>query len=109
MDMNIKGFEDLCDGDAEALRELIQLYLTKTTEQMRQLKKGIEENSPVTVSRLAHAISGANLMVGIDSIALPLRQLERCSEAGDMAQAKIIFQEVEVQYKDLSLFLKEKI
>jgi len=109
MDVNIKGFQDLCDGDPERLRELVELYLTQTTEQMLQLEKGIQTHSASTVSRIAHSIAGANLMVGVDSPVPLLRQLEHCGEQGEMTEARAIFEELDGQFKAMCIRLKEMI
>jgi HPt (histidine-containing phosphotransfer) domain-containing protein len=108
MGVNIQGFQNLCE-DPDSLRQLIELYLTKTTEQMLELEKGIKSNSPSTVARLAHAIAGANLMVGVEAPVPLLRQLEDCGDKGELVKAGAIFEELDAQFKVLCGRLKEQI
>jgi HPt (histidine-containing phosphotransfer) domain-containing protein len=83
----MKRFLELADGDSKACRELVEFYLSKTTEQLQELKEAIARQSSSQVSTIAHSMAGASLMVGVDSIVPVLRTLEHRGEIDDLSGA----------------------
>jgi HPt (histidine-containing phosphotransfer) domain-containing protein len=86
-EINITRFKELADGEISGLIELMNLYITKTGEQVEQLQKALNDKSKTDLARVAHSMIGANLMVGMDSIVPPLRSLEQTAERGDFTRA----------------------
>jgi HPt (histidine-containing phosphotransfer) domain-containing protein len=97
-DLDMSRFEELSDGDPAGLTELIELYMSKTGEQLNELKKAIVAQTAPTVARLAHSMIGANLMVGMTSLVPHLRKLEAAGEQGDLEAARPIFEEIRSEF-----------
>ena len=96
--LNIERFQALSDGDPASLVELIQLYRSKTSEQMQELQTAIRATACEEVARVAHSMVGANAMVGMDSLLPALRQLEELGERKMIGPAEKIFQELSKEY-----------
>ena len=107
--LDFARFEELSDGDPGGLRELIQLYLVKTTEQMNELKSAIDSGASANVSRIAHSLVGANAMVGMDTLIPILRSLESHGEKKQLAEAKKVFADLEGQYHLIQDQLQKKL
>ncbi len=74
-------------GSDESLRELIELFLKQTTEQIDQMKVGMIGNNGEEVARLAHSCAGASAICGMVSLGPLLRTLEQAAKEGRMADA----------------------
>jgi len=51
---------DLTDGNADSLRELVDLFVKQTRQQLEQLEAAVRANKPEDVRRLAHSCAGAS-------------------------------------------------
>ena len=78
---------DLTDGNADSLRELVELYLRQTTQQFSQIEAAIAANKPEDVRRLAHSCAGASATLGMVRIVPLLRDLEKRGHSGTLAGA----------------------
>jgi HPt (histidine-containing phosphotransfer) domain-containing protein len=105
--IDISRFEELSDGDRDSLSELIQLYLSKSGEQLVELEHAISNKSAANTARIAHSMIGANAMVGIDSIVPTLRKLESQGENGEMEAARETFAELQTACKTIHASLRE--
>lgn len=105
--VDLARFEELSDGDRASLRELIQLYLVKTGEQMKELDQAIASGASANVARIAHSLVGANAMVGIDSVIPSLRTLESHGEHGELAQARAVFGDLHQRFQAIHAHLQK--
>lgn len=97
-EIDLTRFRELSDGDPQGFRDLVELYLSKTTEQLNDLEKAIYAKTPSPVARMAHSLVGANLMVGMTTLIPMLRELESSAEAGDLSQATKLFSSLTQRY-----------
>ena len=73
---------DLTDGNAESMRELVELYFKQTTEQLAQLETAVRANKADEVRHVAHSCAGASATLGMTRLVPLLRELERQGKAG---------------------------
>jgi HPt (histidine-containing phosphotransfer) domain-containing protein len=97
----------LSDGDTESLLELIELYLSKTTEQIHQLEKAIDHADSATIARIAHSLVGANAMVGMDFLLPLLRTLEQHGEKRDIGRARSSLKTLRKEFERIQEGLKK--
>jgi HPt (histidine-containing phosphotransfer) domain-containing protein len=106
--IDMSRFEELSDGDKDNLLELIELYLSKTSEQLHELQKAIEMKAGPDIDRIAHSMIGANAMMGMNTLLPFLKQLETSAEKGQLQEAAPTFDSITQEYKRIQSVLKNK-
>jgi HPt (histidine-containing phosphotransfer) domain-containing protein len=106
-DIDLTRFHELSDGDADSLAELIELYTSKTNEQLANLEKAVRDKQTADIARIAHSLVGANAMMGITTLLPGLRKLEALSEKNDLREATSIFKTVSSEYQKIQAALKK--
>ena len=95
-------------GDMEdGFRELVDLYLTQTIQQLEQLRVAVDNGNGERVNRLAHSCAGASATCGMRFLVPLLRQLERESAAGDLANSKTLCERSLVEFARIRQFLED--
>lgn len=105
--LDIGRFRELADGDPKTFVQLIDLYLSKTTEQLGELKKALRSRSAPSIERVSHSLVGSSLMVGMMSLVPILRELEECGERHDMEKAARLFEQLSMNFKKIEIGLKK--
>jgi len=94
-------------GDMEdGFRELVDLYLTQTTQQLEQLRVAVDNGNGERVNRLAHSCAGASATCGMVAIVPLLRQLEQLGAENSLAEAPQIFLSVTAEFDRIRTFLQ---
>jgi CheY-like chemotaxis protein len=73
---------ELADGDANTLRELVELFTNQTTRQLSQLEAAVRANKAEEVRHLAHSCKGASATMGMGPLAAIFYELEKMGRAG---------------------------
>jgi HPt (histidine-containing phosphotransfer) domain-containing protein len=107
-EIDLSRFEELSDGDKSSLLELLELYLSKTTEQLRELETAVASKASADIARIAHSMIGANAMMGMNSILPALKKLEAIAEKGPMDEAQPACENIVQEYKRIHTVLKYK-
>jgi CheY-like chemotaxis protein/HPt (histidine-containing phosphotransfer) domain-containing protein len=103
--VNMERLLDFTNGNPDDLRELVTLYLRQTGEQVEQLKRAIDANTPAEVRRLAHSCAGASATCGMVRIVPLLRDLERQGHDGKLTRPEL-GQEVENEFNRIRIYLE---
>jgi len=93
---------DMDDG----FRELVDLYLTQTTQQLEQLRLAVDNGNAERVNRLAHSCAGASSTCGMIAIVPLLRELEQLGADNNLAGAPEIFLSVTAEFDRIRTFLQ---
>jgi len=96
---------DLGGGDAESLRELVDLYLKQTTGQLAQLESAVKANKAEEVRQVAHSCAGASATLGMRRLVPLLRELERQGKSGQFTNAEQLCAEATREFKRTQDFL----
>ena len=107
---------ELLDENAEigldGLRDLIDMYLTKADELLKDLQAAIEVGAAEDVKRLAHRLAGSSVVCGVTAMVQPLRALEQRGREGQLSDADQLLaqtvQRLEVCRRLLAEYLAEK-
>jgi signal transduction histidine kinase/HPt (histidine-containing phosphotransfer) domain-containing protein len=95
----------LVDGDPGGLRELIELYLKQTTQQITQLEAAVRANNTDEVRRVAHSCAGASATLGMTRLVPMLRDLEKQGASGTLTNAVQVCENAAHEFKLIQDFL----
>ena len=96
---------DLTDGNAESLRELIELFHKQTRQQLRQIEEATGANQAAEVGRVAHSCKGASATLGMGRLAAVLLRLEKAGKGGDLTGAPALCAEAWKEFAEVQKFL----
>jgi HPt (histidine-containing phosphotransfer) domain-containing protein len=96
---------DLTDGDADSIRELIDLFYKQTTQQLEQLEAAVRANKADDVRRVAHSCAGASATLGMTRFVPLLRELEKQGASGALTTAAQVYKDAAREFKLIQDFL----
>ena len=76
---------DLTGGEMDGLRELVELYLEQTSQQIDLIETAIRNDKPLDVQREAHSCGGASATFGMTRLGKILKELESQGKAKTLA------------------------
>jgi CheY-like chemotaxis protein len=97
---------DLTDGNADSLRELVEMFLQQTHKQFAQIEAAIREGRAEDVRRVAHSCAGASATLGMTHLVPKLRELEKLGATGALPGAEKICEAAQREYGRVREFLK---
>ena len=103
----MEQLQSACDGDAQLLRELMDLYFGQADQIMPGLGRAIEAGDVEEVDHLAHKLAGSSLACGMSGPVKALRQLEHNAKAGHLQGAPDGFREVSLQLEAVRRFMRD--
>jgi len=96
---------DLTDGNEDSIRELVDLFLKQTAQQLAQLEAAARANKAEDVRRVAHSCAGASATLGMTRFVPLLRDLERQGASGTLTNAVEVYEKVALEFKLIQQFL----
>ena len=96
---------DLTEGNADSIRELVDLFLKQTTQQLAQLEAAVRANKADDVRRVAHSCAGASATLGMTRFVPLLRELEKQGASGALTTAVQVYEEAAREFKLIQIFL----
>jgi CheY-like chemotaxis protein len=99
---------DFTDGNPDNLRELVNLYLSQTTEQLEQLKAAVQAGRVQEVRRLAHSCAGASATCGMRRLVPLLRELERQGADARLTNAGELSHQAGQEFERIREFLEAR-
>ena len=104
--MDMSRLLDFTDGDPENLRELVELYLSQTEEQLGQIAAAVQAGTASEVRRLAHSCAGASATCGMLQLVPLLRELELQGSEGQLASSSQVSRQAGEEFKRIRSFLE---
>jgi PAS domain S-box-containing protein len=96
-------------GDEVEMRELMELYLHQTAEELANLDGAINAGLAMEVKRIAHTCIGGSATCGMRTIIASLRELEQMAGEGQLDGAVHLLEEVKREFDRIKLFLEENL
>jgi HPt (histidine-containing phosphotransfer) domain-containing protein len=96
---------DLTDGNAESIRELVDLFFKQTSQQLEQLEAAVRANKADDVRRVAHSCAGASATLGMTRFVPMLRELEKQGASGTLTTAAQVCDDAAREFKLIQNFL----
>ena len=88
--VDLEALEAACLGDDALRREVVELFVTGTSDSLRRIREALAEGALDGVRRQAHALKGSSLTVGAGSLAAVALELERAAESEPAAAAELV-------------------
>jgi HPt (histidine-containing phosphotransfer) domain-containing protein len=107
--VDMDRLKDLTDGNEENLRELVELYIKQTGEQMEQIQTAVQANRTDEVRRVAHSCAGASATCGITRLVPLLRELERQGQEGKLTNAEELSRQATKEFEQVRTFLSAQL
>jgi CheY-like chemotaxis protein/HPt (histidine-containing phosphotransfer) domain-containing protein len=104
--VDLERLRELSDNDPVALRELVELYLTQTADQIGQIRAALEAGAAPQLRRVAHACVGSSATCGINCLVPLLRELERLGHEQQLAEARKCLPDLEGEFARVNDLLK---
>src|SRR5258708_9632175 len=105
--VDIQCLTEATGNDPEQLRELIELYLQKSSELMKDLEAAIQTGTSREVETLAHKYVGANASCGMTAILGSLRELEQMGRSNELSGAAKSYACASEQFNRIRQFLTD--
>jgi CheY-like chemotaxis protein len=105
--VDLERLSEFSDGGFDGLKELVELYLKQTTEQMQRLEMAIKAGSANEVRRTAHSCAGASATCGVRELVPLLRDLEKQGHEGNLANAHPIWVQADREFSRARTFLQD--
>jgi signal transduction histidine kinase/DNA-binding LytR/AlgR family response regulator/HPt (histidine-containing phosphotransfer) domain-containing protein len=96
---------DLTDGNADSFRELVDLYIKQTSQQLDQIQDAIRANDAAEVRRVAHSCAGASATLGMVRLVPMLRDLEKQGHDDMLTTAAQVAENAGREFKLIQDFL----
>jgi CheY-like chemotaxis protein len=106
--VDMERLVEFTDGSAENLRELVDLYLSQTSEQFDKLRAAVVAGDAAEVRRVAHSCAGASATCGMRYLVPLLRELEHQGRDGKLTNAAEVFEQAGQEFKRIQLFLENR-
>jgi len=103
--VDMDRLNSLVDGDPGGLRELVELYLKQTTQQIAQLEAAVRTRNADDVRRVAHSCAGASATLGMTRLVPMLRDLEKQGASGTLTNAAQVYENAAREFQLIQHFL----
>jgi signal transduction histidine kinase len=100
-----KRLLDAVGNEGKIPPAFVEFYRTQMSEELNRLNLAIRSRSTVEVIELAHGCAGMNANCGMLAVVAPLRKLEHMARAGNLDDAELIADQVDVGFEHIKLFL----
>jgi HPt (histidine-containing phosphotransfer) domain-containing protein len=96
---------DLTDSNVDGIRELVELFLKQTTQQLAQLETAVLNDKADDVRRVAHSCAGASATLGMTRFVPLIRELEKQGASGTLTNAVEVYEKAAHEFKNIQQFL----
>jgi HPt (histidine-containing phosphotransfer) domain-containing protein len=107
--VDLVWLSECTDGDAEAMKAMVDLYQNRTAVQLGELDAAIAADSATDVRRIAHACVGSSGTCGMGGMAQIFKRLEKMGGSGKLVDAAPIAAEARAEFERVKQFLAEKV
>lgn len=105
--VDLEQLQSACDGDAQLLRDLMDLYFGQADQIMAGLGQAIQTGDVSEVDHFSHKLAGSSLACGLSGPVAALRHLEHNAKAGHLQGAPAWFAEVGAQLEAVRHYIRE--
>jgi CheY-like chemotaxis protein len=96
---------DAVGKEGEIPRAFVELYRNQMSEELNRLNLAIRSGSAGEVTKVAHGCAGMNANCGMLAVVAPLRELERMGRQGNLDEAELMADKVNVGLERIHLVL----
>lgn len=107
--VDMSRLNEMADGDAAVIEELVLMYLDQTEEQVEQLKAAFAKGDCQIVRRIAHSACGASNSIGVGTFTKELRQIEHQAERGTLEGLDAAILAVDSGFIEVARYFREEV
>ncbi|MEZ4825707.1 MAG: Hpt domain-containing protein [Bacteroidia bacterium] len=86
--------EELMDGDAEMIIDLVDALILSSPDLLRDMEKGIHEGDGRQVREAAHALKSSNAQLGALALSSLCAEMEKKGREGDITGAEELYTKI---------------
>jgi PAS domain S-box-containing protein len=105
--VDIAHLREAANHDQEFARELVELYISQTTEQLARLSAALAGGLAPDVEHIAHRCKGGSGACGMHTLAPLFQQLEVMGREGRLDGAAAVLASAEREFERVKAFAKE--
>ena len=102
---DMSRLDDFAGGSADSLVEIIDLYVSQTSQQIEQMRTCLAGGDRSGLARLAHTCAGASGICGMNAMADVVRELEHACSNGHTLPLPPLFERVTAEFQNTRQFL----
>jgi CheY-like chemotaxis protein len=106
--VDLERLTEFAGGSPEAFRELVDIFVKQTTEQIGQMEVALQTGAADRLARVAHSCAGASSTAGMLAVVPALRRLEALGKVGDLATAPPQLTTVRQEFDRIKRFLEKQ-
>lgn len=99
--MDFLHLASLLDMDEADFRELVELFISVTLEDLDKIRKGVHVNCPEEAAAAAHSIKGAAGNLGFETLAALAKTMETHAKSGSLDKFEVYLADLEAQVQAL--------
>ena len=107
--VNLTVLRDAADGDPVFMRDLAELFVVQTREQLNLLHAAVVEGLISRVQSIAHRCKGGSSACGATKLASLFHDLERLGRGQNLAPAQPVVAEIEHEFARVQTFLSAQL
>ena len=96
---------DLTEGNADSVRELVEMFYQQTEKQLKQIEDAIRAGKAAEVGHVAHSCKGASATLGMTRLAAVLLKLEKLGKSGALNGSEQLCAAARGEFKIIRDFL----
>ncbi len=101
--------DDITDNDATIKREVVEIYLEQTADNLAGIERAISNNDARKLYELAHKTVGGSALCGMTAIVAPMRKLEQMGREERTAEAFPVFTQAQDAFAEIDRQCRENI
>ncbi len=105
--VDLERLTEMGGTDPEGIRELIELYRTQTSGQLKELATAASAGAAKDLERIAHKAAGASATCGMSAIVPLLRELEKQGRENHLEQASERVAQAEAALSRINAYLDQ--
>ena len=103
---SLSVIEELMDGDAELIFDLVDTLIETTPELLEELAAGVEAKDSPAIKNAAHALKSSNAQMGALSFAALCQEMENKGKNNDLEQAEDLLQLIKEEFSKVTQALE---
>ncbi|HZP11729.1 MAG TPA: response regulator [Nevskiaceae bacterium] len=104
--INVQRFSEWANNEPQFIRELADLFVDQTTQQLSLLHKAVDEGAPASVEQIAHRCKGSSATCGAETLARMFKELEFAAHDGHLENAGERMRNIDREFARARDFLK---
>jgi CheY-like chemotaxis protein/HPt (histidine-containing phosphotransfer) domain-containing protein len=105
--VDLERLTEMGGTDPAGIQELVELYITQTTSQLKELAAAAQAAASKDIERVAHKAAGASATCGMTAIVPLLRELEKLGRENQPQQTPQLVAQADAALRQIIAFLDQ--